>query len=36
MAVVPIALAGAAALVSETVSGHSVRFFGPAADQQEG
>jgi uncharacterized membrane protein YbhN (UPF0104 family) len=32
---VPIALAGAAALVRETVNGRSVRFFGPAADQQD-
>ncbi len=30
---VPIALAGAAALVGETLSGRSVRFFGVAADQ---
>jgi hypothetical protein len=33
---VPIALAGAAALVSETLSGRSVRFFGAAADQRDG
>jgi len=36
MALVPIALAGAVALVSETLSGRSVRFFGAAADQQDG
>ena len=33
MALVPIALAGAAALVSETISGRSVRFFGAGADR---
>jgi glycosyltransferase 2 family protein len=33
---VPIALAGAAALVGETLSGRSVRFFSAAADQQDG
>ena len=36
VALVPIALAGAAALVSETLSGRSVRFFGAAADQRDG
>ena len=37
MALVPIALAGAAALVSETISGRSVRFFGAGvADQRDG
>ena len=35
MALVPIALAGAAALVIETVSGRSVRFFGASADQRD-
>ena len=33
---VPIALAGATALVVETLSGRSVRFFGAAADRQDG
>jgi uncharacterized membrane protein YbhN (UPF0104 family) len=33
---VPIALAGATALVIETLSGRSVRFFGAAADQRDG
>jgi uncharacterized membrane protein YbhN (UPF0104 family) len=33
---VPIALAGAAALAGETVSGQSVRFFGAAADGRDG
>jgi uncharacterized membrane protein YbhN (UPF0104 family) len=36
MALVPIALAGAAALVGETISGRSVRFFGAGADQGDG
>ena len=36
MALVPIALAGAVALVSETLSGRSVRFFSAAVDQQDG
>ena len=33
---VPIALAGAAALVGETLSGRSVRFFGASPDRQDG
>ena len=33
---VPIALAGAVALVGETLSGRSVRFFGAGASQQDG
>ena len=33
---VPIALAGAVALVGETLSGRSVRFFDAAGDQQDG
>jgi len=33
---VPIALAGAVALVGETLSGRSVRFLEAAADQQDG
>jgi glycosyltransferase 2 family protein len=33
---VPIALAGAAALVGETISGRSVRFLGAGAGQQDG
>jgi uncharacterized membrane protein YbhN (UPF0104 family) len=33
---VPIALAGAVALVVETLSGRSVRFFGAASDRQDG
>jgi glycosyltransferase 2 family protein len=33
---VPIALAGAVALVGETLSGRSVRFLGARADQQDG
>jgi glycosyltransferase 2 family protein len=36
MALVPIALAGAVALVIETLSGRSVRFFSPAVDQLDG
>jgi hypothetical protein len=35
VALVPIALAGAAALVSETVAGRAVRFLGPAPDRQD-
>ena len=35
MALVPIALAGAAALVAETVAGRSVRFVGVAADKRD-
>jgi len=34
--VLVFALARAAALVSETLSGRSARFFGAAADQQDG
>ncbi len=36
MVLVPIALAGAAALVAETLGGRSVRFLGAAADRQDG
>lgn len=36
MALVPIAIAGAAALVIETMSGRSVRFLSPAADPKNG
>jgi uncharacterized membrane protein YbhN (UPF0104 family) len=36
VALVPIALAGAAALVAETVAGRSVRFWGPRAERRDG